>query len=259
MDAVMLSILSEPASAPAAGEKDRSAEPLSTNPRKESPNTRVSNTPISSVESAESEASSAKALNTAAGEAPDQALSAAPQDFEIVLGRRQVASVLFVATVVLAVMCAVSYLAGKSLNPRKTEATPAVTAIPEAAPAPQVQVPVIEATVESGIALAHASPLDAPIKTAPPRRVVPDAEAPIFADPRIGATYIQMAAVDKGVATIFVEGLRRRGFEAFVAPGPSDTMFRVLIGPLADSAAYARTKEALDQIGLATFGRKYEK
>src|SRR5579863_8991262 len=40
-----------------------------------------------------------------------------PEEFEIVLGRRQIASVLFVATVILALFSAVSYLAGKSTSP----------------------------------------------------------------------------------------------------------------------------------------------
>jgi len=45
-----------------------------------------------------------------------------PEEFEIVLGRRQIASVLFVATVILALFSAVSYLAGKSISPKKITA-----------------------------------------------------------------------------------------------------------------------------------------
>jgi cell division septation protein DedD len=44
---------------------------------------------------------------------------------------------------------------------------------------------------------------------------------------------------------------------AFVAPGPSEKIFRVLIGPLADPAAYMKAKETVDQIGLSTFARKF--
>jgi cell division septation protein DedD len=235
----------------------------------------VSSIRVASAESADAEASSAEALETAA----DRATGVAPEDFEIVLGRRQVASVLFVATVMIAVMCAVSYLAGKSLSPKKAEAPPVAGAVTASVPV----IPMIEAIVEPDIAAAQrasqaaaepasqataqakASQLSrpepapsTPIGGSDPAAAYSDS-APIFADPRPGATYLQMGAVDKGVATIFAEGLRRRGFESFVAPGVSERMYRVLIGPLADPAAYSRTKQELEQIGLATFGRKYEK
>src|SRR5689334_2883758 len=56
-------------------------------------------------------------------EKPAEAVLEATNDktdeFEIVMGRRQVASVLFVATVIVAVLSSVSYLAGKSLSPKK--------------------------------------------------------------------------------------------------------------------------------------------
>jgi len=81
----------------------------------------------------------------------------------------------------------------------------------------------------------------------------------MFAEPVGGGMYLQMGAVDKGAAAIFAEGLRKRGFPSFVATGPNATLFRVLIGPLRDAAAYARTKDALDRMGVNTFGRTYEK
>jgi cell division septation protein DedD len=66
-----------------------------------------------------------------------------------------------------------------------------------------------------------------------------------------------MGAVDKGVAVIFAEGLRKKGFTAFVAPGPNEKIFRVLIGPLPDPASYAKAKDGVDKIGLSTFARKF--
>ncbi len=183
-----------------------------------------------------------------------EAVNPAPEEYEIVLGRRQVASVLFLATVILAVTCAIAFLAGKSLSPKAAEAA---SAVPAPKSAPPEQVPMIEATIEKS----DAAPMTPLKPAAAPKPIVPAGsdEPPIFADPKAGATYIQMAAVEKGVAAIFVEGLRRRGFDAIVAPGPTENMYRVLIGPIPDPAAYTRTKERLDQIGLLTFGRKYEK
>jgi hypothetical protein len=221
----------------------------------------------------------------------------APEEFEIVLGRRQIASLLFVATVILAVLSAVSYLAGKSISPKErpgVPAVPAVAAVTGSMPAAEVlppapTAPTIDAHITSTSPPPAATPAIAAAKSPALNRSIPNAstitvapmtvalrsvasrgaapavlpevstEAPMFAEPVGGAMYLQMGAVDKGAAAIFAEGLRKRGFPSFVATGPNATLFRVLIGPLRDAAAYARTKDALDRIGVNTFGRTYEK
>ena len=92
-----------------------------------------------------------------------------------------------------------------------------------------------------------------------PVPVAPEiANAPMFAEPVKHKMYIQMAAVEKGVTVIFAEGLRSHGLESFVAPGPNERIFRVVIGPLADDAAYQKAKSIVNNIGLNTFGRRYE-
>jgi len=150
-----------------------------------------------------------------------------PEEFEFVLGRRQIASLLFVFSVVLMICVAASYTAGKSTVPKPT---PPVAAAREPDPPPIVM-------------YQEAAPAAA--------------EPPLFAEPKIGSVYIQMAAIEKGVAVIFAEGLRKRGLPAFVASGPSEKIFRVLIGPLPDPASYVKVKDTVDKIGLATFARKY--
>jgi cell division septation protein DedD len=151
----------------------------------------------------------------------------APQEFEFVLGRRQIASLLFVATVVLMICVAISYLAGKSMSAKASAAPVVVVREPDPPPIVLNQEP------------------------------VPVVEAPVFADPKNGSVYIQMGAVEKGVSIIFAEGLRKHGLNAFVAPGPNEKIFRVLIGPLADPTAYAKAKDTVEKIGLATFARRF--
>ncbi len=156
-------------------------------------------------------------------------------EFEIVLGKRQIAGVLFLASVFLALFSAVSYVAGEAIGPRRTVVVERPAAVPKPAPAPA----------------------PAPVVVAPePKPVVP--AAPLLADPEKGALYLQMGAVEKGIAVIMAEGLRTHGFEAFVAPGPSEKIFRVLIGPLAGEESYKRTKDAVDDLGLDAFARRYE-
>jgi cell division septation protein DedD len=151
------------------------------------------------------------------------------EEFEFVLGRRQVASLLFVASIILMICVAAAYMAGRSMSPK---ASPVVTSAVEAR---EPDPPPIVLNQEP----------------------IPIHEPPLFAEPKAGSVYIQMGAVEKGVSVIFAEGLRKRGLPAFVAPGPSEKIFRVLIGPLPDPAAYIKAKDTVDQIGLSTFARKF--
>jgi hypothetical protein len=71
-----------------------------------------------------------------------------------------------------------------------------------------------------------------------------------------GQRFLQVAAVDRGVAEVFVEVLARKGFPGRVAEGPDAKTFRVLVGPLA-ATEIPKTKSALDQAGLTGFVRTY--
>jgi len=140
---------------------------------------------------------------------PDPGAEEDTVDYEIVLGRRQIASLLFVAIVLGVVFSAVSYLAGRRAAPKPTP--PAAVALAPAVPAP----PVIEATT-SVLPAEPALPL-AKRDNKP--------EPPMFVEPLPGAVYIQMGAVDKGMAMVFAAGLRKYGFDGFVAPGPNERIF----------------------------------
>jgi cell division septation protein DedD len=152
------------------------------------------------------------------------------EDFEFVVGRRQMASLLFVSTIVLMISVAAAYMAGKAISAKM----PAPAASPIAAIA--VREP-------------DAPPINLNQEPAP--------EAPLFAEPKNGSVYIQIGAVEKGIAVVIAEGLRKRGFQSFVGPGPNEKIFRVLIGPLPDPDSYIKAKEKVDQIGLATFARRF--
>ena len=85
------------------------------------------------------------------------------------------------------------------------------------------------------------------------------AGAPLYADPEMGKVYIQVGAVERGMAGILADGLRSHGFDSFVAPGPNEKIFRVLIGPLQDPQAFRQTMAAVSALDLAMYARKYEK
>jgi cell division septation protein DedD len=156
------------------------------------------------------------------------------------------AALAFVAIATIAVFSSVSYLAGKAV------AAPSDALPPIQVNLPQIPVQSQPSTPAPSIADQFASSNAAPTKKS--------ADGPVFADPQPGKAYIQMAAVERGVAAVFAEGLRAHGLPAFVGPGPTNmpNIFRVLIGPVTDTQAYTAIKIELDKIGLATFMRQYD-
>lgn len=173
---------------------------------------------------------------------PDENLAAdnldqdSPQDYEFVLGRRQMASLGFLGLVVLATAVGGSYLVGKASSTVHAAAPDVV----EAATVPDA--PPVTPDLSSEAA---AAPEPVPAK-------------PLFDQPIKGVIYIQMGALEKGIAEIFALGMRERGFDSFVASGPNDHIFRVLIGPFQTKEEFDQTQKRLDGMGLDTFARRYE-
>lgn len=168
----------------------------------------------------------------------DEEQQAASNDYEIVLGRAQIASWLFVAVIAVAVAASLAYLAGKSV------ATTNVVLLAPAIPAPP---PPLPATLPSASIVTPS--VKGPVQST----------LPLFAEPAVGKVYLQVAAVDRGMATLLVEGLRNHGFASFIAPGPNENLFRVLVGPLPNPQSFRQAMAAVSAMDLALFARKYEK
>lgn len=166
-------------------------------------------------------------------------------DFELVFGRRQLASTGLILLVTLAIFSGVSYLIGKGAG-SKAMAPDAVSA-PVTAPA--------VASATSPVVSAKPAPQPAPAPSKPVEG--PKDQSPLFADAVAGQVYMQVGAVDKGIAAVWAEGLRAHGLNSFVAPGPTDKMWRVLVGPLPDPQSYQRAKDVMDSLGIQTFGKRY--
>lgn len=171
------------------------------------------------------------------------------EEFELVVGRRQIAALTFLALVMMAVCSGASYLAGKALAAPTPSIAPAEP-VPPLIRLEPVPAPMIEATLVATPATLAPG--------APPVAAKLAAEVPLFASPVPKAIYIQVGAVEKGVATVIAEGLRKHALDAFVASGPNEKVFRVLIGPFADAEAYQKAQYIVDGIGLASFARRYQ-
>jgi cell division septation protein DedD len=163
------------------------------------------------------------------------------EEFELVVGRRQVAGILFLLLVAVAVCSGGSYLAGKAISARVEPAEQEIKIEQPAAPSASAPAPMLEASI-----------------VPPPTAPKPAAEAPLFASPNPQAIYIQVGAVEKGVALILAEGLRKHALDSFVAPGPTGKTFRVLIGPFADADGYQKARNIVAEIGLDNFARRYQ-
>lgn len=164
-------------------------------------------------------------------------------EYEIVLGRPQIASWLFVGVIAVAICSSLAFLAGERIAAVNTAPISAPAAPPAPAPPPvsvSAELPAAKADLASVVQ----------------NQIL---AAPLFAEPEMGKVYIQIGAVERGMAMLLAEGLRSHGFESFVAPGPNPKLFRVLIGPLPDPAGYRQAMLTVNALDLASFARRYEK
>ncbi|MBC7925317.1 MAG: SPOR domain-containing protein, partial [Bryobacteraceae bacterium] len=74
---------------------------------------------------------------------------------------------------------------------------------------------------------------------------------------RPGQTWLQVSAVGRPEAELLVDVLVKKGFRAIIAPGPSEKLFRVLVGPARDDAEVVRTRTELEQSGFRPIPRRY--
>jgi hypothetical protein len=150
-----------------------------------------------------------------------------PEEFEMVLGKRQAAVLIFLTLVLISLFSGGSYLLGR---------TAPVTATPQS----QALVP------------------DAPPVGLPTAEIVATLEAPLLGKPLKGPIYIQLGAVEKGIATLLTHGARKLGFGAFVTQGTTENNYRVLVGPFKNAEEYEAARAAFKEIGLGNFSRRYQ-
>ena len=204
-------------------------------------------------------------------------------EFELVLGNRQLLSVFFVIVILMGVCFAAGYIFGRnsgsapdaarpkkgaestividptsegkggaqrsSLAPGQVEVrggSPVAAAKPPARPAPA------GGTAERAAAPppVAAKPVTEPVKpAAAPSRPASEAGSGLV-QPEPGQTYLQVAAVRRPDANTLVSELRKKEFSAGVAAGPNETLFRVVVGPLKDSAEVNKERARLKELGF---------
>jgi cell division protein FtsN len=187
-------------------------------------------------------------------------------EFEIVLGNKQLLSIFVIVVILLGVFFTMGYTLGK--NSRGAQ-TAAVTSKEPAQTSgqPSVQPQHAESPFGSPVAPQQANevqqpaPPEAPLSKPQPEPQKPPAqpEQSVTKEPSPGETYLQVAAVKQPEAEVIAEVLRKKGFPAIIARHPELTLYRVLVGPLANAAEVAKTRSALLDLnaGFKPIVRKY--
>ncbi len=212
-------------------------------------------------------------------------------EMELVLGNRQLLSVLFILVVLLGVFFTMGYVVGRNnptdekvrlavarqqvavagkLPPVTVDPTSGVLSSKPSPTATEKPSPVhpltVEPTKRETAAKEPEKKEEAKKKEEPRKEPEPKKEDAKKKDPApsvpvepaggmFQATpgpgqYLQVAAIDRPGAAGMAEAYRKQGFPALVTPSSSSTLFRVVIGPLKDSAAVADAKLRLKKIGV---------
>jgi len=197
-------------------------------------------------------------------------------EFEITVGTRQLLTMIFILMVLFGVVFSMGYFVGRSAGPETPPASVAKEAVPtlESAAKPPAGsgVSPLEAPAQP---LAPGEAVAGPASTGPESTPVPEAAKPpagaeskpppapaplpLIAQPAPGQTFLQVAAVPRPEAELMVKVLKERAVSTLIVPVPDEsTLFRVLVGPLADTASIAKAKADLEQAGFrSVIIRKY--
>ncbi len=194
-------------------------------------------------------------------------------EFELILGNRQLLSVFFIVVILLGVFFTMGYIVGRNSSPMTADSrrpdkplvvenrpapagTPAETPVPEAKPPAAEPLPVAKAVPEKAVEVPAKKDKDKKEKEPPKVEEKPSRRSTAVPDqPAPGEQYLQIAAVAKAEAQLFIDVLAKKGFHALYAPVPDKPeTFRVLVGPYRDSAAIAQAREDLEKAGFQ--GRK---
>lgn len=210
-------------------------------------------------------------------------------EFELVLGNKQLLSVFFIVIILMGVCFAMGYIIGRNSTPPGTETVarnhkegPPIVVDPNAStPAPGASTPSniapgqVSLGPESAAQAPVVQPKPAPTTEEPPKQAPPETKAETkkpepppaptpaatsnrVVEPTAGQTFLQVLAVGRPDAELTVETLGKKGFHAIIAPGPSDKLFRVLVGPLKDQPEIAKTRTGLEAVGFRSpIVRKY--
>ena len=183
-------------------------------------------------------------------------------EFEMVLGNKQLLSLLFLVVVLFAVFFSLGYMVGKSVSPAQTlAAQPGAGETPPSRTPEPVKEPPVMRPAETPAAVAEPAPapsepvaVKAPQPAPKTQEVVRPAAAPV---PPVGEMYLQVAAVRvREDAEALASSLRKKGYNVAPNSDGSDGWHRVLVGPFASEKAAQEMKLLLERDGYKSILKK---
>jgi cell division septation protein DedD len=176
---------------------------------------------------------------------------------EFVLGNRQLLSAFFVVVLLLGVFFVMGYIVGSNSKAenaamKAAQAEPAPTsssALPETTPTRSSALPQDTTPVQT-------EPVTKPVVEKPVPEERPAAEAPPKPKPAVrvdsapGHTYLQVSAVKRAAGESIVKTLKDRGFPALLGESSKPELFRVLVGPYAETETLSKAKSDLKAMGF---------
>ena len=163
----------------------------------------------------------------------------------------------FAATITVGLVIAGWYVGGRIFAAEKVHAATAI-----AKPVSDVPVPAttIAKTVEAppvaeSVAVAvekpkseNAEPETTPVPAAPTWNTV---------EPQSGDLYLQLATMGPNSTNEYLKILDAKGIHPKIAPGPSDNLHRLVIGPYPDKAVLEKQQQELESAGIEFMARRY--
>ena len=200
-------------------------------------------------------------------------------EFELILGNKQLLSVFFIVVVLLGVFFTMGYIVGKNSLPadiagrgnpvvidpsgsEKKEPSGGLVVDPRPSPLEQRPTPAAEPAplpvAQTAAPTPAPTPRPTPAPTPPPAAATKTTTLTPTGEPGPGQTFLQVVASTRPDCEIIVDVLKRKGFQAIIAPGPSEKLYRVLVGPLPDAATLSKTRSDLEAAGFQKpYMRKY--
>lgn len=157
----------------------------------------------------------------------------------------------FAATITIGLALAGWYVGGRIFTGEKVHAAviakPVSPATPIAIPAVVTAKPVESEAIEEPVV----TPAEQP-KPAGPEPVTWN-----MVDPQSGELYLQLAAMGPNSTNDYLKTLDAKGIHPRIAPGPSQSLHRLLIGPYPDMAALEREQKELESTGIQSIAHRY--
>ena len=155
----------------------------------------------------------------------------------------------FAATITIGLVIAGWYVGGRIFAAEKVHAASAITRPVSAFPVAAVA-PTIAKTFE-------ATPVEEPVAVA--ANAGHPETAPVWnkVEPQSGDLYLQLATMGPNSTNEYLQILEAKGIHPRIAPGPSENLHRLVIGPYPDKAALEQEQQELESAGIQFIARRY--